>query len=289
MLLKMTSTFPKFIRTNDLEDALLKYATELGVKFKFMAVTSVDQVIQMFPSASVIVGSDGSHSITRHTVFNNQFAVQEDLQCTVEVKYEAHGEVRPLNVALEQYPLMKEMGFIVTESIGKPKEGRTPVTLRLLVDPQTHSSVKDASFKNPFYFPTHGHMIAPKLRDAINMWLNGKAHFNKEARVPGSEKLTSLKLSAYRAKQFYTKYNNKDVFLVGDAAFGVPFFRALNNGFLCGTHLAFTLAKLVDANRAKSLTTVGGFFQKAMRITPMGAAVMDKVQLGLSKVGHKVR
>jgi hypothetical protein len=35
------------------------------------------------------------------------------------------------------------------------------------------------------------------------------------------------------------------VFLVGDAAFGVPYFRALNNGLLCGTKLAETLAAVM--------------------------------------------
>jgi hypothetical protein len=80
-----------------------------------------------------------------------------------------------------------------------------------------------------------------------------------------------------------------DVFLVGDSAFGVPFFRALNNGFLCGSHLAFTLAKSVDATKKNNLTVVGNFLQWASRGTQVGSFMMDKLQLGLSQIGHKVR
>lgn len=40
-------------------------------------------------------------------------------------------------------------------------------------------------------------------------------------------------------------------FLVGDAAFGVPFFRALNNGLLCGSHLAHTIVEVVNRGSAE--------------------------------------
>jgi hypothetical protein len=36
--------------------------------------------------------------------------------------------------------------------------------------------------------------------------------------------------------------NQQTFVLVGDAAFGVPFFRSLNNGLLCGTELARLLS-----------------------------------------------
>lgn len=133
----------------------------------------------------------------------------------------------------------------------------------------------------------------PRLRKAINIWLNAKERFNGEKRIPGSEKLTALKLSAYRSRKFHGRYMRHngapvDVFLVGDAAFGVPFFRALNNGIMCGSHLAHTLAKLIDKQRQANLTVVGSFFQKISRVTPMGSFIADKLQLGLTNIGHKV-
>lgn len=46
------------------------------------------------------------------------------------------------------------------------------------------------------------------------------------------------------------KKDGVSYFLVGDAAFGVPFFRALNNGLLCGSHLAHTIVEVVNRGSA---------------------------------------
>ena len=44
-----------------------------------------------------------------------------------------------------------------------------------------------------------------------------------------------------QSSQLLLKQHKVAVCLVGDAAFGVPFFRAINNGFLCGQRLAAAL------------------------------------------------
>lgn len=84
---------------------------------------------------------------------------------------------------------------------------------------------------------------------SIKIWMNVKSHLRNERRVPGSEKLTALDLQVYRAAVF-SKIENFEsvpggetgVFMVGDAAFGVPFFRALNAGLMSGSRLAEELA-----------------------------------------------
>lgn len=152
---EMIDKWPKFIRTNDLEDNLLQLAKKLGICFKFVEVDRFDDLLRDYPSAGIVVGSDGSHSVVRKNVFHNDLSVMDDLQLTVEVKYEVSGVAEPLDPVTEAYPCLKLMHYVATESIGKPKDGKTPVTLRLLVDSEAHAAVKEASFKNPFYFPTH--------------------------------------------------------------------------------------------------------------------------------------
>jgi hypothetical protein len=141
-----------------MEDGLLKLAQKLGIKICFQAIRDGDELVQLFPSARIFVGSDGSHSVIRHSMFGNDLSVQKDIQMTAEVKYEVEGPTKSLNYVTETYPCLKLMHYVATESIGKPRDGKTPVTLRLLIDSEAHKTVADASFKTPFYFPSHGHL-----------------------------------------------------------------------------------------------------------------------------------
>jgi len=74
--------------------------------------------------------------------------------------------------------------------------------------------------------------------------MNAKKILLGEERVPGSEKITALNLSVYCSAEVATIEDGRAYFLVGDAAFGVPFFRALNNGLMCGSKLAHSLAEV---------------------------------------------
>jgi hypothetical protein len=78
------------------------------------------------------------------------------------------------------------------------------------------------------------------MRD-IRIWMNAKKKlFNEQSR---DEKLICVVLSVYSAPDFVAVRKKQDgscplYALVGDAAFGVPFYRSLNNGLLCGTQLS---------------------------------------------------
>lgn len=147
------------------------------------------------------------------------------------------------------------MNHVAEEHIGQSKDGKTPATVRFLIDKETFQRVKDASFKNPFFIPSHEDKIGPKLMESITIWMNAKSTFVEEKRIPGSEKLNSLNLSVYCSSEVAKVFEEERMdnrsktkafyFLVGDAAFGVPFFRALNNGLLCGSKLAVTIHDLM--------------------------------------------
>jgi hypothetical protein len=67
--------------------------------------------------------------------------------------------------------------------------------------------------------------MAPSIVESITMWMNAKQKFANEQRVPGSEKITALNLSVYLASHVTLSTDKTHYFLVGDSAFGVPFFR----------------------------------------------------------------
>jgi hypothetical protein len=189
---------------------------------------------------------------------------RESLQCIVDLKYEVYGKAVKLDPVAEAYPTLKIMKHVAEEHVGKEKNGNfhisktvelknlclgiSPVTLRLLIDTKTYSRLKDASFKSPYRIPSHSKEIGEDLLESITIWVNAKKVLKDEKRVPGSEKLSSLNLSVYQSKEFgyFDSSKNKTFFLVGDSAFGVPYFRSLNNGLLSGTKLAEYLSVVLS-------------------------------------------
>jgi hypothetical protein len=284
----MVSKFPKFIRTNELEDQFLKVAAELEIQIEFKNVENFKEIRTQFPKTKIFIGADGSHSIVRRDVFDGELRHQETLQCTAEIKYEVVGSTKSMNMATQTYPTMKALGLIATEHIGKEREGKSPVTLRLLIEPMLYEQMKGATFKSPWYFPSHKDLIPEKVSEAVHIWLNAKATFVGEHRVPGSERLTVLKLTSYATKHS-VKYLNDGatVFLVGDSCFAVPFFRALNNGISSGTQLAQTVARMIDKTLPSNVTKVGGWLNQKIRTMSLGSSFLDMFQLSVTSSGHK--
>ena len=68
----------------------------------------------------------------------------------------------------------------------------------------------------------------------------------------GSAKISKLTLSMYAAKKFATLAEGGQAwFFVGDAAMGVPYFRALNSGMIVGSQLALIVTRDLLSNKAK--------------------------------------
>jgi len=240
------------IRTNDLENRLVNLCDDLNIEItKNYHVDSVKKITQEFPNVSVIIGADGSHSIIRKQIFGNKMKFYEYLQFIVEIKYEVEGSTRLLAFLTEAYPTMKIMGCVATEHIGKEINGKTPVTLRLFVDEETLESLKEATFKNPFCLPRDNHKIDQSVSRKIKVWLSQKTHYCKEKAIENTIKITTTKLAAYASRAFVYGdiTNGAHICLVGDAAFGVPFFRSLNNGLICGTELAKEVCNHFNAGR----------------------------------------
>lgn len=258
-LQKLIDRIPNVVRTNVLEDELLIMAKKLEISIVYKNITDVRKEIhEMFPGCLAVVGADGCHSITREQIFGGAMSVKETLKQIVEIKYEVQGPTRKLNFVTEFYPTQKLIDFITEESVGKTRDGKTPVTIRFLVPKKIYEQMQDATFKNPFYVPTHRDRIPEKLIDAITLWINVRKHCTNEERVAGSEKISALHLDVYQSDKvgYDDKEHHRAYFLVGDSAFGVPFFRALNNGLLCGSKLAFCLNDLLS-DHLKSYTPKG--------------------------------
>lgn len=237
---------PRVVRTSTLESALKALAMELGVKIVYRQVSDVNIILQDYPGAVAVIGADGSHSIVRHQIFHDAFRQKQALKYILELKYEiTGGEARGLRYLDEFYPTQKLIDFCVTETVGKYDESteKTAVTIRFVIPGLMYQELKEATFKNPFRLPVDQHRIPPKILEAITIWLNAREYCTGERRIEGSLRISVLHLSVYLAERVALLDEDRQVsfFLVGDAAFGVPFYRSLNNGLICGSKLAVSL------------------------------------------------
>lgn len=239
---------PKTIRTNELESLLLDYARELGIIIDYQPVTSCRALCDQYPDTEIIIGSDGSHSVIHKEIFNHEYQIQKTLQYIAEIKYEVSGGARYLNTLVESIFANAYAKHLVSEFIGKEKDGKTPVSLRIFIDENVYAQMKEATFKNPFNL-SKPDKIEASLYKSIEAWLIAREEMTKEKRIVGSERISVTNLPVYASQDFYKKHENKHVFLVGDAAFGVPYFRSLNNGILCSSQLAKVISALVLSHK----------------------------------------
>ncbi len=73
-------------------------------------------------------------------------------------------------------------------------------------------------------------------------------------------------------------------FLVGDAAFGVPFFRALNNGLMCGSQLAQALTHLWEGQEPENVMSSYSSFVKRLAWAEMIKAKNKRGLLRLARM-----
>eukprot|EP00698_Gefionella_okellyi_P011463 TRINITY_DN3022_c0_g1_i3.p1 TRINITY_DN3022_c0_g1~~TRINITY_DN3022_c0_g1_i3.p1 ORF type:complete len:816 (-),score=158.12 TRINITY_DN3022_c0_g1_i3:1863-4310(-) len=296
------------IRTSELEARLLVLAKTLGIRLEFRAVNNVQEdIIARYPRARCIIGADGAHSIVRKQIFDDKMPVNDTLAFIIDCKYEVYGQARKFRLADQGYRTMKLIPFLAQEFVGKEKEGVTPVTCRLVVNEEAFNSAKDASFRAPFRLYKDLDRLHPDIQKSLRVWLNAKTMAMSEIRVPGSESLTAVRLSVYRASKLGTTITatepgaaaHKDaefqhaVFLVGDSACGVPFFRALNNGLMCGTELAKHVAKMMlsfDSNPHAASEAVRAYNKEALSMCDgeISKARLKKVGLNLGEFGVRI-
>ncbi len=258
-LAEFCDRLPPVIRTQELEDQLQNLAHSCGVEIRTRhEVLEPDdgKLLAEFrddPAGLVaVVGADGAHSTVRKTLFADAISTYEEVMYACELKYEAVDDTRALVPISEAYPTLKLLNHAAQEYVGRAREGRTPVTLRIIVSAAEFIELSGATFKKPWHLAQdedRSHVPASVL-ESITRWLNARQSFAGETRVPGSELLSVTSLAPYRSAAFVRRRaigRAVPALLVGDAAFGVPFFRSANNGFLCGTQAAACLAQLATA------------------------------------------
>jgi 2-polyprenyl-6-methoxyphenol hydroxylase-like FAD-dependent oxidoreductase len=250
-----------YIRTNDLESALRDYALREGIVIEYRKIQGVYEAEALHPECTVFIGSDGAHSPLRQELLGSEDVVRSDLQHVVEMKFEEEGGPRKLDIR-QMWSCNRQLHFTATDHVGRKKGQTTPVTLRLLLDEQTYGLLPEMSFKAP------GALDDARLPDAIRSdvetYLRFRAKTLGTRYVEGSARLSKLVLSLYAAKRFGIRRGDKAWFLVGDAAMGVPYFRALNCGMMLGSRLAMLLGRNGGVSPDRLSRLIGRFERRRM-------------------------
>ncbi|KTD57556.1 FAD-dependent oxidoreductase [Legionella shakespearei] len=231
-----------FVPTSEIETTFLNIAQELGIQIERGAkVTDANELLQQYPSAHTIIGADGAHSTIRKQLFDDKKIVDKNLQYIVEIKYKVNGKTSRLP-GTTYGPALGQVNHFISENVGKRKNGTTPVSLFIFVDEKTYNEVrKHPNAKLADLKPDSSAMAS--LLNSIQPWLSLRKVTLNEELLLDTVKINGVALDVYQSECFAKKIGTQNVYLAGDAAAAVPYFRALNAGLISATLLAKTIAQ----------------------------------------------
>ena len=240
------------IPVQDLEACLKKHALSSGVQIEIKEFVEKDPtpaqidkagLEAQYPNCDVVIGADGARSKTREAVFGKKEDVvsESPLQYCAQLNYTVAGKVSKL---ADPMRYEKQLGgWLCYEDVKYDEVTNTSsVSLRFFIDKTTFSQIEGAKLSKPMKYPDDRGNVPDELHKAIVTWVQAR---NDPSR--SSMKLTAITLSEYSLKFYSKQEGKKNWFAVGDAAFAVPFYRALNGGIKCATQLA----SVVSANLAR--------------------------------------
>lgn len=267
----------KIIPTLEIENKLKNLAVKAGIVIAYenlqtneqtgettkpKGITQPEELSQYFPNAKVFIGADGAHSVVREKIFQDN-AERTELQHVIQIKYHVKG----IGFRLEKIQLdcaQCAIDNVANEHVGKynKEEDKTPITTQIFIDKESFNKLeKKAQSGKPLNLREIKELDT-QVADKITTWLNEKHRFQDEQIIEGSEQISVIPLGYYKADHFIQKEAKKVWALVGDAAFGVPFFRSLNNGLLCGTKLAKAVADYLKEEDPKNSVSKSDLFSK---------------------------
>jgi 2-polyprenyl-6-methoxyphenol hydroxylase-like FAD-dependent oxidoreductase len=238
------------IRTTSLEEVFKSVAMDSGVKIiheEIKAETIDEQLFERFSDACLIIGADGTHSVISHTLFPQGNQVKHEFDYVLQLRYEMNGEEKAESISsLDFYQSMARQGLVANEYVGHFEDGKTPVTLQMMISKQDFEALREATSKNPLKpfaaasnerLEQHRLVDLPeKLSKFISDYLTAKLK-SCQQRMDSIDR-ESIRVSvneapATHAKQvfyFPPRHENVAVTLAGDAGLGLSYFKGLNAG-----------------------------------------------------------
>jgi hypothetical protein len=225
--IKNTPLKKNFISTSSIEAGLKSWALSLNCQIIYDTVESLDDLIKNKNKDTIFILANGANSSLRDELLGSNVE-QDDLQYIIEMKTSSK-----LNIKKTSSKILNKLNNMSFEYIGHKKDDVIPFNLRLFISKSDYLSIPEASFKDPLKDPS---LLPENIRDDLSNYAKSKGLIISDLFINGQ--ISKLQLSVYSALKFSEDYKGFKFFFVGDTAMGVPYFRALNSGFVLGSRLA---------------------------------------------------
>ena len=259
-LLKQLKKDPH-IRTNTLQQIFTKLAQDSGVEIQTehaVQTNTINKIINdAYPNVSLIIGADGTHSVVSDALFPKGNQIKHEFDFVLQLRFEINGEVKAPGIKIQQfYQQMARKGLIANEYIGNFAQGKTPITMQMMISKADFLELQKASSKNPLRPYTakqssasqQNTLLPPHLNSFITTYLSYKiADTTKLNQVIDQE---SIRISvndapATHAKQVINQLGRAYVILKGDAALGLSYFKGLNAGLEASAKFLSTMSAVI--------------------------------------------
>jgi hypothetical protein len=276
----------ELIPIQTLEARLLAFARDIGIQIEYYEVLSPGCLSLDFPKARHFIGSDGASSKFREAFFGQTSQIGTTESYQAHVTYRVNGEaksIHPDSAKIDGFisKLFLRIAEIFTSSSSAKDSTKWGLpwhwgegcygAIHAMTSPLLRERIQRAdphSFRLAFRIsqdifnqlmgatartPFNLDQVPQSLRDDINLWCGVKKGLHGEEIVPGSLKITSVKLRATRSPAFVLHHDTAPTFgigentrrftrsLIGDAAVGFAYELGAGFGISAGTELSKAL------------------------------------------------
>lgn len=232
------------IRINELEEELKKIALRMGAEIEYEEVSDVQsQIYDQYPNLELVIGCDGTHSTISDQVFGEENQVKYPFDYVLQVRFEVIGPGID-KVDLPTWPAyLQAYGLAGEEIIGKTVDGRTPMTMQIMIPKEDFDALRPYALSKDPIRPfndeeTKLEHVPPSVMQKVKGYLGLRiAHYTKHnsgEQIDMSDvRLSVNEAPATRAKSVlhYQEVNGRQicVMLGGDAALGLSYFKGVNS------------------------------------------------------------
>ncbi|KTD76326.1 FAD-dependent oxidoreductase [Legionella waltersii] len=260
------------IRTNALQQIFTKLAKDSGIEVHTEQEVTDNNIQQKlteeFPNVRLIIGADGTHSVVSNALFSEHNQVKYDFDYVLQLRYEIKGEAKSSHI--KTLPFLQQMarkGLIANEYVGHFEDGKTPVTMQMMISKEDFLKLQKATSKNPIKpfsesKPEQTQSDIPEIPKQLKSFLTSYIR-NKILDTSSEYQLIdqeSIRISvneapATHAKQVVTTHGQAHVLLEGDAALGLSYFKGLNAGLEASARFLSIMAPAIKASFKNSEVT----------------------------------
>lgn len=248
------------IRTNTLQQILTQLAKSSGVEIQTQqevkADTIKEKLAQEYPNVRLIIGADGTHSVVSRSLFSENNQVKHEYDYVLQLRFEINGEEKALGIQTQHfYQQMARKGLIANEYVGHFENGKTPVTMQMMISKEDFLALQKATSKNPikpFSTSAPAQLDTPKLPSHLQSFITSYLQYKVQDTSSIGQRIDneSIRISVNEAPATYAKQvvNNQGkarVVLEGDSALGLSYFKGLNAGLQASARFLATMSSSI--------------------------------------------